>query len=182
MRVTGHRDARRAGALALAALLALAAAGPARAQTQAPRRHIEEVRDGRRVAILVSRAYIVDARDPARAAFDHYRKALAGEPPRPHPAGHRAVARQLNKYITKHRSITAVETVEEADFVIVFNVLRTRRSFVPDEPYVYGQLFVIARPPGQPPRVVWESEDNNMGVDDAVEEFLDAFKVARGEK
>jgi hypothetical protein len=167
-------------AVAFAALLALVAATSAAAQ----RGSLSEIKDRQRVALLVSRAQTVDARDPARSALDGYRRALAGSPPRPHAAAHRAVARHLNKYITKYRSMSAVETIEEADFVVVFNVLRARRSFVPNEPYVYGQLFVIANPTtdGAPPRIVWESEDNDASAEDAVEDFLKALKAVRGEK
>jgi hypothetical protein len=169
-------------ALAFAALLALAHAAPA--QTTAQRGHISEIKGRRRVALLVSRAQTVDARDPARAALEGYRRALAGSPPRPHAAGHRAAAHQLNKYIRKYGSMTAVETIEEADFVVIFNVLRARRSFVPDEPYIYGQLFVIARPEadGAPHRIVWESEGNDTSLDNAIGDFLKALRAVRGEK
>jgi hypothetical protein len=173
----------RARRLAAAALLTLAAACAASAQTVL-RGHISELRERRRVALLVSRTQTVDAREPARSALDGYRRALDGTPPRPHAAAHRGVARRVNKYIREYRSLTAVETVAEADFVIIFNVLRVRRSFVPDEPYVFGQLFVIARPTGNgaPPLIVWESEDNDGSLDDAVNDFLKALKDVRGER
>lgn len=178
------RSFTRGRALAAAALFALAAASAAAAQTAAERGHVSELKERRRAALLVSRAQTVDARDPARVALDNYRQALAGSPPRPHAAGHRAVARLINKYILRHRSLTAVETVGESDFVIVFNVLRARRSFVPDEPYVYGKLFVIARPlaAGKPPRIVWESEGEHDSLEDAIGDFLKALKALRGER
>jgi len=174
-----------APALAAAALFALAAAAlPAPAQTRVPRGQLSELKDRRRVALIVIRTHTVDARDPARAALDIYRKAFAGAPPRLHESGQRAVSRQLDKYIRKYGSMAAVGTVAESEFVVIFNVLRARRSFVPDEPYIYGKLFVIARPTvaGTPPRLVWESEDNDASVEDALGDFLKALKALRGEK
>lgn len=183
-----HRERRatRARLLAGVALLACLAAPGAGAAGQAdePRGSLAEIRERRRVFLLVSRTQTVDVRDPAHAAVTGYLRMLAGEPPRSHAGGHRAVARRLNKYINKYRSMSAVESPAEADFVVVFNVMRTRRSFIPEEPYVFGKLFVIARAtgPGARPRVVWESEGFESRVDDAVDDFLKALKSLRGEK
>jgi hypothetical protein len=176
------RPRARASLLALALALCVPVSLPA--QSPAPRGPLSELKERRRVTLLVSRTQTIDARDRSRGAFENYRRALAGNPPRPHAAAHRAVARQLNKYILKHRSLTAVESIHEAEFVIVFNVLRARRSFVPDEPYVYGQLFVIARPiaAGTPPRIVWESEGDDTNAEDAVNDFLKALRTLRGER
>lgn len=174
-----------ARAVLFAALLALAAATPAAPAPPPPQRgDLTETVGRRRVALIVTRAQTVDARDPARVAFDLYRKALAGAPPRPHAAAQRAVARLLNKYLNKYRSMTAVETVQEADLVVIFNVLRVRRSFIPEEPHIFGQLFVILRPAsaGQAPRIVWQTEDNATNLEEAVGDFLKALRDARGEK
>jgi len=174
-------------ALAAAALLAafVAADGAGAADDAAVARgSLADIRSLRRVALLVTRTRTVDARDPARVAVEHYERAAAGEPTRPHAGGHRAVARQLNKYIRKYRSMTAVPSAAEADFVIIFNVLRVRGSFIPNEPYIFGKLFVVARPPapGQPPRLVWESRGHDARLDDAVNGFIKALKAARGER
>lgn len=173
-----------ARALAAAALLALSALLPAAAQTTAGRAPLAEIKDRRRAALIVSRVQTVDARDPSRAVLEGYRRALDGDPPRPHAAGHRAAARRLNRYIRRQRSLSAVESVADSDFVIFFNVVRARRSFMPDEPYVLGKLFVIARPTqaGAPPRIVWESEGEDKSVEDAIGDFLKALMVARGER
>jgi hypothetical protein len=177
---------RAARALSAAVLLATAAAAvpPAPDQAGVVRGSLAEIRGLRRVALLVSRTQTVDARDPALVAVEHYERAAAGTAIRPHVGGHRAAARLVNKYIRKYRSMTAVPSVAEADFVLVFNVLRVRGSFIPAEPYIFGKLFVVARAPGpgQPPRVVWESKGNDARLDDAVGDFLKALKAARGER
>jgi hypothetical protein len=169
---------------AAAFLLALSALLPASAQTTAGYASLSEIKDRRRAALIVSRVQTVDARDPTRAVLEGYRRALDGDPPRPHAAGHRLAARRLNKYIRSRRSLTAVETVADSDFVIFFNVVRARRSFMPDEPYVFGKLFVIAHPAreGAPPRIVWESEGEDASVEDAIGDFLKALMTARGER
>ena len=136
----------------------------------------------RRLALLVSRALVVDARDPALVALEDYRRALAGQAPRQHDAAARRVAEKLNKYIRKYRSSTAVETLSDADLVLVFKVTGQRRSAVPDDPFVWGKLFVIAVGPDRTPRVVWESEGDDKNPEDATGDFVKALRNARGEK
>jgi len=169
---------------AAAAVLAAAAGGVAAPEgAGVVRGSLADIRGLRRVALLVTRTQTVDARDPALAAVKHYERAVAGAAARPHASGHRAVARQLNKYIRKYRSMTAVPSAAEADFVIVFNVLRVRGSFIPDEPYIFGKLFVVRAPaPGQRPRVVWESKGHDARLDDAVSSFIKELKATRGER
>lgn len=165
-------------------LAAVAAAGQRAPAGEVSRGPLSDVRALRRVALLVSRTQTVDARDPAQIAVEQYGRALAGSGPRTHAPAYRAVARRLNKYIRKYRSMTAVQSAAEADFVIVFNVLRVRGSFIPDEPYIFGKLFVVARAPdpARPPRVVWESEGYESRLEDAVGDFLKALRAARGER
>ena len=174
-----------ARALAAAAVLALTASAHGRAPDEegVGRGSLADIRALRRVALIVSSSPTVDARDPARVAVEHYERAVAGSATRPHAGGHRALARRLNKYIRKYRSITAVPSAAEADFVIVFNVLRVRGSFIPDEPYIFGKLFVVRAPaPGQRPRVVWESKGHDARLDDAVSSFIKELKATRGER
>ncbi|MBV9923973.1 MAG: hypothetical protein JOZ96_02960 [Acidobacteria bacterium] len=179
----------------LRALLCLAllacGGGPARAAAGqkpytrdevAPRGSLAEVRGLRRVALLVSRALVVDARDPALIALEDYRHALEGQAPRQHDAAARRVADKINKYIRKYRTTTAVEDLADADLVLVFKVTGQRRSALPDDPFVWGKLFVIAVGSDRTPRVVWESEGDNKNPEDATGDFIKAFRNARGEK
>ena len=172
------------------ALLPGGAVGPRASATQRPGEREESVPRGaladvkglRRVALLVSRALVVDARDPALVALEDYRRALEGFPPRQHDAAARRVAEKVNKYIRKYRSSTAVESLAEADLVLVYKVTGQRRSAIPDDPFVWGKLFVIALDARRNPRVVWESEGDDANPDDAIGDFIKAFKNARGEK
>jgi len=148
----------------------------------APRGSLEDVKGLRRIALLVSRALVVNARDPALVALEDYRRALAGDPPRPHDAATRRVAEKINKYIRKYRSSTAVESLSDADLILVFKVTGQRRSAIADDPFVWGKLFVIALGADRPPRVVWESEGDDTNPEDATGDFIKALRTARGER
>ena len=147
-----------------------------------PRGTLEGLKGLRRMALLVSRAFVVDARDPARVALEDYRRALDGRAPRQHDAAARRVAGRLNKYIRKYRSSTAVESLSDADLILVFKVTGQRRSAIADDPFVWGKLFVIALGADRTPRVVWESEGDDKNPEDATGDFIKALRNARGEK
>jgi len=147
-----------------------------------PRGTLEGVNGLRRIALLVSRALVVDARDPALVALEDYRRALDGAPPRQHDAAARRVADKINKYIRKYRSSTAVENLSDADLVLVFKVTGQRRSAIADDPFVWGKLFVIALSADRSPRVVWESEGDDTNPEDATGDFIKALRNVRGEK
>ncbi|MFL6255251.1 MAG: hypothetical protein ACJ74T_09515 [Pyrinomonadaceae bacterium] len=147
-----------------------------------PRGTLEGVKGLRRIALLVSRALVVDARDPALVALEDYRRALDGAPPRQHDAAARRVADKINKYIRKYRTSTAVESLSDADLILVFKVTGQRRSAIPDDPFIWGKLFVIALGADRTPRVVWESDGDDTNPEDATGTFIKALRTARGEK
>lgn len=150
--------------------------------TSVPRGTLEGMPGLRRIALLVSRSLVVDARDPALVALEDYRRALDGRAPRQHDAAARRVAEKINKYIRKYRSSTAVENLSEADLVLVFKVTGQRRSAIPDDPFLWGKLFVIALGADRSPRVVWESAGDDKNPEDATSDFIKAFRNARGER
>ncbi|MDT5268572.1 MAG: hypothetical protein QOH49_758 [Acidobacteriota bacterium] len=170
--------------LAGSAGLPYAAAGqkPYTRDESVPRGTLEGVKGFRRIALLVSRALVVDARDPALVALEDYRRALDGHAPRQHDAAARRVADKINKYIRKYRTSTAVESLSEADLILVFKVTGQRRSAIPDDPFVWGKLFVIALGADHTPRVVWESDGDDANPEDATGNFIKALRTARGEK
>ena len=155
---------------------------PSTRDEPAARGTLESVKGLRRMALLVSRALVVDARDPALVALEDYRHALDGHAPRQHDAAARRVADKVNKYIRKYRSATAVESLSDADLILVFKVTGQHRSAIPDDPFIWGKLFVIALGPDRTPRIVWESQGDDSNPEDAVGDFLKAFRNARGEK
>src|SRR5919206_3524462 len=125
---------------------------------------LEEIKGRQRVALLVSRSLVVDARDPARVAVDDYRKALAGSPPRTHTPALREIAQKLNKYILKYRSATATEEIADANLVVLFKVTAHRPSA---GAFAWGKMYVLAVGRDHTPRVVWESSGDNTSAGDA---------------
>jgi len=175
--------------LLLAALAAGASAERAAAQEDGAERasgvargRLEDVRGRRLVALLVSRALLVDVREPAAAAFDDYRRTLSGAPPRPHPAAARRIAEKVNHYIRKYQGMTAAESYDEADLVLVFKVTRQHRSPIPGDPFIWGKLYVLAVGADHAPRLVWESEGDETSPEDATGDFIKALRAARGER
>lgn len=193
VKLSGAAAAARLPLALLLAALACPAAAPRAARApdavaqravaeRVARGSLAEVTGVRRAALLASRSLVVDAREPALSALEDYRRALAGESPRQHLAAARLVAGRVNKYIRKYRMMTAVDDIAEADLVLVFKVTGQRRSAIPGEPFVWGKLYAIAVGRDRAPRLVWESEGDNLEAQDAAEDFLKAFKAARGEK
>jgi hypothetical protein len=133
---------------------------------------LDEVKSGRRVALLVSKPLVVDARDPALGALEDYRNSLRGSPPRTHVAAYRLIAPKLNKYIrNKYRSATAAASLAEADLVIVFRVTGQHVSVITGEPFVWSKMYVLAVGRDRPARVVWESEGDHSHAEKATADF-----------
>lgn len=181
-------------------LLALCAcgAGAARAQEKASdkttdadgddarieRGTLEEIKNKRSAMILVGRSLSVDARTPAHVSADDVQHALADPRARTNSNAYRIIGRKLNKYIRKYESMTSVETRTDAQFFIIFKIMQERRSFIDNQPYSYGKLFIVVPGDGEtrPPRVVWESKGEMMLAEDAADDLIKALKEIRGEK
>ena len=184
------RNANRAALLLLALLLLLPTAGaPARVSAQAgdgedevPRGELSEIRDKRRALLVVSRSLSVDTRGPARAVMA---EVFEGARPAPrHDYAYDLVSKRIEKYARQYGGLTAVESVEEADFVIVYKVVTEHRSFSPDEPFVFGEMFVfLNRTPERPqPVLLWRTKSDHAAPGDAVSDFIKSLKAVRGEK
>ncbi|HEV8203179.1 MAG TPA: hypothetical protein VGP98_03010, partial [Pyrinomonadaceae bacterium] len=82
---------------------------------------LQEVRDKHHVLLVVYKSRILDANDREGAIIDDVLKAD------PEPKGryrwvYGQLAKKLNKYIHKYRSLSAASELAEADYVIFFNV------------------------------------------------------------
>jgi hypothetical protein len=141
---------------------------------------LAEVRDMRRALLVVFRSRIVDASGNERAIIEDVLKAD------PRPRGrfrwvYTQIARKLDKYKEKYRSLSAAEGLADADYVIYFNVVEFRRIL--DTVYPYGELFVIVKgSPEQlkPPRVVWRA-NKVLFAEDAIGNLIKELKALRGE-
>jgi hypothetical protein len=91
------------------------------------------------------------------------------------------VAKKLNNYIRKHKSLSAATQLSDADCVIFFNLVEYRRIL--NTTYPFGELYIIVKgtPEKQkPPRVIWKSR-KVLWAADAVDEFLRDLRTVRGE-
>lgn len=138
------------------------------------------IQDKHRALLIVLRSNMIDASDNERAIIDFVLKAD------PIPKGryiwvYGSLAKKLNAYIRKYRSLTAARELAEADFVIFFNLLEYRRIL--NTTYPYGELFVIVK--GEPttdtrPRIIWRSR-KILYSSDAIGDFIRELKQLRGE-
>jgi hypothetical protein len=137
---------------------------------------LSELIDKHRVALLVKRLSVFDVRDgqsalveealkPETRTFRRYRMAF------------NTIARKLNKFLKKRKNMGVVERVEDADFVIFFNLLEYRWPL--GAPYPYGELFVIVKPEsGTKGRIVWKSRKVQW-AGDAVDDLMDDLRLVQ---
>jgi|SRR4030095_1559699 hypothetical protein len=148
--------------------------------TSAATDSLTEVRDKRRALLLVFRSGIIDAGDSEHAIIDQVLKAD------PEPRGRNrwvygVLAKKLNSYIRRYKSLTAAHDLSDADYVIYFNLIEYRRIL--NTIYPYGELFVIVKgsPEDQkPPRIVWKAR-KILWAGDAIGDLIKDLKMVRGE-
>lgn len=141
---------------------------------------LAELRNSRRVILLVRRSAVVDSRGLAKTVLNEVYKAEPEARSR-HPRLYNLIARKLNDYMKRYQSITAVKDVSEADFIVFFNLLEYRRPL--GFSYPYGEMFVIAnnRASGKPPHIVWKTRKSPVWAEDAIKDFIKDLKAVRGE-
>ena len=138
------------------------------------------MRDKHSALLVVFKSRVFDVTDRERAIIDDVLKAD------PNPKGryrwvYTQLARKLNKYIHKYKSLTAASELSNADYVIFFNVVEFRRIL--NTPYPYGELFVIVKGSPEklkPPRVVWRAR-KVLYAEDAIGDLIRDLKAIRGE-
>jgi hypothetical protein len=141
---------------------------------------LAEVRDKRHALLIVFKSRVIDASDREGAIIDDVLHAD------PRPKGryrwvYTQLAKKLNKYINKYKSLSAASGLSEADYVIFFNVVEFRRIL--NTPYPVGELFVIVKGSPEelkPPRVVWRAKKVSF-AEDAIGDLIKDLKAVRGE-
>jgi hypothetical protein len=139
-----------------------------------------EIRGRRQVLLLVRRSAVIDSRGQERSILNEvYRPEI--EPARQYARIYNAIAGKLNKYMRKYRSISAVTTISNAEFIVFFNLLEYRRPL--GQPYPYGEMFVILneRSGNRQPRIIWKTRKRPVQVEDAINELIRDLKATRGE-
>jgi hypothetical protein len=141
---------------------------------------LKELKDSRRVILMVRRSNVVDSRGQASAILKEVYSEDAATRVR-YPRLFNLLARQLNNYMKRYQSITAVKDVSEADFIVLFNLIEYRRPL--GFSYPYGEMFVILnnRVSGKPPQIVWKTRKSPVWAEDAIKDFIRELKAVRGE-
>jgi len=166
--------------LAPVLVLFLCFSAAAQALDAADGNSLEEVRDKHSALLVVFKSRVIDAGDREGAIIDDVLRAD------PQPKGryrwvYTQLAKKLNKYIQKYKSLSAAPGLSEADYVIFFNVVEFRRIL--NTPYPYGELFVIVKGSPEtlkPPRVVWRAK-KVLYAEDAIGDLIKDLKAVRGE-
>jgi hypothetical protein len=141
---------------------------------------LTEIRDKRRALLVVFKSRVIDVSGGERAIIEDVLKAD------PEPKGryrwvYTQLAKKLNKYMRKYRSLSAADGLSDAEYVIFFNVVEFRRIL--DVTYPYGELFVIVKGSPEelkPPRVVWRA-NKVLFAGDAIGNLIKELKTVRGE-
>lgn len=176
-------------ALLLLALLSVCAARVPAQETddelgvQIMRGELAELRGKSRVLLIVSRSWSVDIRGTLHGVLEE----VFADSPRPAPRHQYAydqIVKKLDRYTRDSGALTTVETMEEAEFVIVYKAIAEHRSFSPDEPFVFGEMFVFLKkqPESPQPVLLWRTKGNRVNPGDAAGDFLKALKAVRGER
>src|SRR5215213_777466 len=161
--------------------LGLAAAGAKYSfnEGEAAQGSLLELKDRRRAILIVVRSSVIVVGNYGAAIID---EALKTGPRdlRRHYYPYNVIANKLNQYMRKHRSMNAVGRVEQADYIIYFNLIEYRRTI--NGIYPYGELYVILNrgvDDAKPARIIWKTK-KPMWAEDAVKEFLGELKRIRG--
>lgn len=170
--------------LQIVVVVLLACAGITYAQENAHsdlvRGSLAEINDLRRFKLVVIRSPVIDVRDTEKSLIaEAYKEEI---PSRRLYFPFATIARKLNEYIRKYRSMSAVERIADADYIILFNLLEYRRFL--NGAYPYGELFVIVTErddPPRPARIVWQAR-KVMWAEDAAKDLIKSLKSVRGER
>lgn len=149
-------------------------------QTAADGNSLAEIRDKQSALLVVFKSRVIDANDRERAIIEDVLKADP-EPKGRYRRVYSQLAKKLNKYIRKYKSLSAAAGLAEADYVIFFNVVEFRRIL--NAPYPYGELFVILKGSPEslrPPHIVWRAK-KLLIAEDAIGELIKDLKAVRGE-
>lgn len=143
-------------------------------------RSLSELQYRDRALLVVLRSGVVSADPNDRDVLDLVLKAEPETWSR-HRGIYAVIAKKLNNYIRKYKSLSAATQLSDADCVIFFNLVEYRRIL--NTTYPFGELYIIVKgtPEKQrPPRVIWKSR-KVLWVADAIDEFLRDLRNVRGE-
>ncbi|HWN09229.1 MAG TPA: hypothetical protein VNO50_08185 [Pyrinomonadaceae bacterium] len=142
---------------------------------------LAEIKDKQSVALVIIRSSVLDATGNDEPII---REALTAEPrlaPR-HRFAYSLIARKLNQYIRKYRSLRPADQTSRADFILYFKLIEYRRML--NGVYPYGELFVILNSKPETTgsaRIIWRT-NKIVFAEDAIKALLRDLKQVRGEQ
>ena len=173
-------------ALAFAALVAVLTCSSAiaqqrfRAGSDRADRSLSEIRLRDKGLVVVLKSSVISADESDTSIIESVLRADPDSMWR-HQVVYGTLAKKLNSYIRKYRSLSAANDLGEADFVLFFSLVEYRQIL--NTSYPFGELFVIVKgdpQEGQPPRIIWKS-NKIIWAGDAINNFLRDLKNQRGE-
>jgi hypothetical protein len=141
---------------------------------------LSDIRLDDKALLVVLKSSVISAEETDRTIIEKVLKADA-EPSVRHQMVYGTLAKKLNGYIRKYKSLSPAVDLSEADFVIFFSLIEYRQIL--NATYPFGELFVIAKGEpkiGRQPRIVWKSR-KVLWAGDAIDDFLRDLKNMRGE-
>lgn len=173
--------------LAFAALIVFGVAGSNataqqnfRASGEMHRGALSDIRLRDKGLVVVLKSTVISAYQTDSSIIDSVLRADPDSASR-HFLVYGTLAKKLNGYIRKHKSLSAATDLSEADFVIFFSLVEYRQIL--NATYPFGELFVIVKGEPEtrrPPRIIWRSR-KVIWAGDAINNFLRDLKSTRGE-
>lgn len=140
---------------------------------------LDEIRDKQNMALVIVRSSVLDVTGDDEPII---REAMAAEPrlASRYRSTYNVIARKIDQYIRKYRSLRSADQTSQADFIVYFKLVEYRRML--NGFYPYGEMFVIINPETTgSPRIIWRTS-KIVFAEDAIKELLRDLKVARGER
>ncbi len=141
---------------------------------------LAEIKTKPNMTLVILKSSILDA---SGADEPIIKEALAGEPrlAARHRFAYGLIARQLNQYIKKYRSLRPTDKISQSDFIVYFKLVEYRRLL--NGVYPYGELYVIvpARETAGNARIIWRTRKIGF-AEDAIKDMLRDLKQIRGER
>lgn len=151
------------------------------ASSAPPYNSLYEIADKSRILLLVRKTSVIDVSGGRNSMIEEVLKTDPRQSRR-YRSAYNTIAGKLNKYMKKHKSISAVGRIEEADYIIFFNLLEYRWPL--GSPYPYGELYVIVNfEPGERngPRVIWKSKKVQW-AGDAADDLIDDLRALQKQR
>lgn len=134
----------------------------------------------KRALLIVYKSNILEVGNNERSII---KQAIQADPrpTRRNKLAYATIARKLNEYIRKYHSMSAVQRLDDADYIIFFNLLEIKWPL--GSPYPYGELYVILKGEKNLPensKVLWKSAKSEW-AGDGVKSLIKQLRMFRGE-